>query len=193
MDITADSLDTILAALGEQLQSLGAQVELVVVGGSALLALGLVKRSTTDVDVVAFAHQGALQPAKPFPQPLEEARERVKRDFGLKEDWLNPGPTDLLQFGLPVGFWSRLTTRSYGDALTVHFAGRHDQIHFKLYAMTDQGAGRHEADLRALRPSRDELIAAARWARTQDPSPGFLMVLVSALRHLGVEDVDLGA
>lgn len=86
-----------------------------------------------------------------------------------------------------------MTTRNYGPALTVHFAGRLDQIHFKLYAMTDQGAGRHEADLRSLNPSRDELIAAAIWARTQDSSPGFLMVLLSALRHLGVEDVDLGA
>jgi hypothetical protein len=168
-------------------------MELVVVGGSALLALGLVKRSTTDVDIVAFAEEGTLHPAKPFPQPLEEAKERVKRDFGLKEDWLNPGPTDLLQFGLPDGFWNRLTTRSYGEALTVHFAGRLDQIHFKLYAMTDLGPGRHEADLRVLRPSREEIIAAAKWARTHDPSPGFLMVIRSALRHLGVEDVDLGA
>jgi hypothetical protein len=193
MDISADSLDPILSALGEQLQSLGARVELVVVGGSALLALGLVKRSTTDVDVVALAEEGTLHSAKPFPQPLEEAKERVKRDFDLRENWLNPGPTDLLQFGLPEGFWGRLTTRSYGGALTVHFAGRLDQIHLKLYAMTDQGSGRHEADLRVLRRNREELITGAKWARTHDPSPGFLMVILSALRHLGVEDVDLGA
>ncbi len=193
MDISADALDPILSALGEQLQALGAGVELVVVGGSALLALGFVTRTTKDVDIVAFAEQGALHPAKPFPQPLEEAKERVRRDFGLEEKWLNPGPTDLLQFGLPEGFWDRLTTRRYGDGLTVHFAGRLDQIHFKLYAMADQGPGRHEADLRALNPIREELVAAARWARTHDPSPGFLMVLEPALRHLGVEDVDLGA
>ena len=54
MDINAESLDPILSALGEQLHELGGRYELVVVGGSALLALGLVKRSTTDVDILAF-------------------------------------------------------------------------------------------------------------------------------------------
>ncbi len=59
--------------------------------------------------------------------------------------------------------------------------------------MVDQGGGRHEADLRALHPTRDELIAAARWTMTQDPSPGYRLVLKEALGVLGVEDVDLGA
>jgi len=42
------------------------------------------------------------------------------------------GPSSLLDFGLPEGFVARLKTRAYGDALTVHFASRLDQIHFKL-------------------------------------------------------------
>lgn len=87
---------------------------------------------------------------------------------------------------------TRVMTRHYGHALTVHFAGRVDQIHFKLFAMVDQAGGRHEADLRALHPSKDELIAAARWSVTQDPSPGYRMVLMNALSALGVEDADLG-
>jgi hypothetical protein len=86
----------------------------------------------------------------------------------------------------------RMVTRSSGTALIVHFAGRFDQIHFKLFAMVDQGGGRHEADLRALNPTEDELIAAARWSITQDPSPGYRTVLVDALRVLGVDDADLG-
>ncbi|MGH3273087.1 MAG: hypothetical protein ACRDNZ_02020 [Streptosporangiaceae bacterium] len=57
---------------------------------------------------------------------------------------------------------------------------------------TDQGGGRHEADLRALSPNHRELIAAARWSLTQDPSPGYRSVLVEALRILGVDDADLG-
>ena len=44
-----------------------------------------------------------------------------------------------------------------------------------------------------LHPTRDELIAAAHWTMTQDPSPGYRMVLKEALGVLGVEDVDLGA
>lgn len=59
--------------------------------------------------------------------------------------------------------------------------------------MVDQAGGRHEADLRALHPSRDELIAAARWPMTHDPSPGYRTVLKEALSALGVDDGALGA
>jgi len=192
MEITRETLDVILAALAEQLRSLDAQQEIVVIGGSALTALGLVKRATRDVDLLAIAEDGELHPAEPLPEALRTARDRVARDFDLAENWLNGGPTDLLTWGLPVGFMTRVVTRHYGNALTVHFAGRVDQIHFKLFAMVDQAGGRHEADLRALQPSKDELIAAARWSVTQDSSPGYRMVLKDALSALGVEDADLG-
>jgi hypothetical protein len=192
VDINADTLDVILAALADQLRSIGERQELVVIGGSALTALGLVRRATRDVDLVAIAENGELRSADPLPGALRVARDRVARDFGLDENWLNGGPTDLLKWGLPEGFMSRIVTRRYSDALTVHFASRLDQIHFKLFAMVDQAGGRHEADLRALSPSREELIAAARWSMTQDPSPGYRMVLEDALRVLGVEDDALG-
>lgn len=193
MQITQETLNQILAALGEQLQARDAREEIIVIGGSALLALGFVTRATKDVDIVGLAENGELRPATPLPASLQEARDRVGRDFGLGENWLNAGPTDLLQFGLPEAFLDRVTTHHYGPALTVYFAGRLDQIHFKLYAMVDQAGGRHEADLRALQPTREELIAAAKWTTTHDPSPGFRMMLMHALRKLGVEDVDLGS
>jgi hypothetical protein len=152
-----------------------------------------VRRTTRDVDLLAIAENGELRPAKPLPDALRAARDRVARDFDLDPDWLNPGPTDLLTWGLPTGFMARLVTRRYGPALVVHFAGRVDQIHFKLFAMVDQAGGRHEADLRALRPTAEELVAAARWSTTQDPSSGYRMMLVQALSALGVEDADLGS
>ncbi|MGO9499580.1 MAG: hypothetical protein ACLQA5_23150 [Solirubrobacteraceae bacterium] len=34
-------------------------------------------------------------------------------------------------------------------------ASRLDQIHLKRYALVDQGLGKHEGDLRALKPSRE--------------------------------------
>jgi hypothetical protein len=116
------------------------------------------------------------------------ARDRVARDFGLPAAWLNPGPASLLDFGLPDRFLERLESRSYGTALKVHFASRFDQIHFKLYAMADGTAGKHEADLRNLSPSRDELIAAARWTQTHDPSEPFREELLKVLAALGVDD-----
>lgn len=192
MDITGETLDVLLGALGEQLGALGSHVEIVVIGGSALAALGLVRRATRDVDVLAIAEKGELRLAEPLPDALLSARAAVARDFGLNENWLNAGPTDLIKWGLPRGFMTRVVTRQYGPALAVDFAGRVDQIHFKIFAMVDQGGGRHEADLRALGPTAAELIAAARWSITQDPSPGYRSVLVEALRYLGVDDADLG-
>ena len=184
----------LLDALGDQLQYANARYDLVVVGGSALVALGLVERPTRDVDIVALRDGDVLrQIGDALPEPLRAARDRVTRDLGLPEDWLNSGPASLLDFGLPEGFLARAQRRDHGQALTVWYASRYDQIHLKLYATVDQGAGRHEADLRALRPSRDELIVAARWTRTHDPSEGYLMVLTQVLTAFGVEDAPLGS
>lgn len=190
---SVDRANELLAALSEHLASRKRHYEIVVVGGSALLALGFVDRATKDVDVVALSDAGALQKADPLPADLLEARDLVARDFGLPANWLNAGPASLMDLGLPKGFMDRVQTRSLGDGLTVHFASRLDQIHFKLYALIDQGPGKHEQDLRALAPTRQELLQAARWTRRHDPSEGFREMLEEALRHLGVEDADLGA
>lgn len=192
MEITDETLGPLLGALADQLQALGSDAEIVVIGGSALTALALVSRATRDVDLLAIVEDGELRLAEPLPQALLAARAAVAADFGLAENWLNAGPTDLLKWGLPGAFMSRVVSRSFGTSLVVHFASRLDQIHFKLFAMVDQGGGRHEADLRALKPTQGELVAAARWSITQDPSPGYRSVLVDALRALGVDDADLG-
>jgi len=127
MEITDETIGLLFEALADQLQALGSHVEIVVIGGSALTALGLVKRATRDVDLLAIADNGELHLAEPLPQPLLTARSAVAADFGLAEDWLNAGPTDLLKWGLPEGFMSRVVTRSYGTALVVHLASRLDQ------------------------------------------------------------------
>lgn len=192
-DITnRKQLDEVFAALSEQLERSGSHYELVVVGGSALIALGFIARPTRDVDIVAVLSAGALTKADPLPKELVDARDRVARDFDLLENWLNPGPAGLMDFGLPDGFLERVETRQFPRALIVHFASRIDQIHFKLYAFADQEGGKHEQDLRALDPTREELVRAARWTRLHDPSEGFLQLLKKALANLGVADADLG-
>lgn len=188
---SASAAHELLEALGEQLLETGASFDLVVIGGSALLARGLIDRATRDVDVVALASPGGLRSAVSLPPQLIAAVERVARDFEVPNDWLNSGPAELLRFGLPSGFEQRWETRTYGDALRVRWASRFDQIHFKLYAAVDQ-AGKHLQDLEALRPSRDELVAAARWSRQHDASEGFLSALIEALKYFGVNDADLG-
>lgn len=186
-----ESLPRALASLGEVLGSRRLNYEVVGIGGSALVLLGYIHRATRDLDLVALVEGGDLVSAAPLPAPLAEAAADVARPFGLRPDWLNAGPASVLEFGLPEGFASRLETRRYG-ALTLHLAGRRDQIALKLYAAVDQGPNsKHTADLRALSPTSEELLAAARWTRTHDPSEGFRGELVRALVHFGVE-TDVG-
>ncbi len=184
----ADDTDTLLGALGEQLAARGDQYTLAVVGGSALLALALVARATRDVDVVALVDDGELVSAEPLPAGLHDAALVVARDFGLPEDWLNPGPASLTKFGLPAGFLERAEQRDYGASLNILFASRVDQIHLKLYATVDQGPGKHLTDLLALNPTHQELLDAAAWSRSHDPSEGYLSVLEEVLAHLRPDD-----
>jgi len=157
--------------------------ELLVCGGAALAATGLVERATDDIDVLALVVDGEEAAAKPFPEELRNAAGRVARTRGLPEKWLNPGPADMQEFGLPDGIVERATPKSYGELLTAHFLGRHDQIHLKLYAAVDQSGGKHLSDLNALEPTTDELATASGWAMQQDPSEGFRGLLIWFLKE----------
>ncbi|MBI3745560.1 MAG: hypothetical protein HY264_03380 [Chloroflexi bacterium] len=127
---------------------------------------------------------------RPIPEPLRIAVVDVARAYGLASDWVNLGPDSLLDLGLPDDFLGRLERHDYGGIVT-WLADRVDMVYFKLYAAVDQGPrSRPVQDLRELRPSRDELVAAGRWTLTHDPSPGYRSLLVEALRQLGVEDAD---
>ncbi len=179
--------ERLLAALGEQLHARHERHALVIVGGAALIVLGLVSRVTRDVDVVALHREGELVSAEQLPLGLIEAARLVAEDFGLPADWLNSGPASVLRWGLPEGFLERAERRTFGPALDALFASRLDQVHLKLYAVVDQGAGRHLQDLQSLEPSLEELRSAARWCQTHDPSDGFREALASVLEHLGVD------
>ncbi len=188
-----DEIEKALAALSEQLEVLGAGTfEMVVCGGAALNVLGYVRRTTKDVDVIAFVEKkgGSVSLIKsgPFPPLIKQAAEKVQRDFNLPDNWLNPGPASVMDFGLPEGLMDRTETRTYGNTLIIHYLGRYDQVHFKLYAAVDQG-GKHFDDLQALKPTSRELEEAARWSMTHDPSEGFRVILIDFLRKIGHDDV----
>jgi hypothetical protein len=153
-----------------------------------LLISRLLERPTKDLDVVALVIAGQYRRAQPFPDFLAAAVRDVAEATGLAPNWLNPGPTDLLDFGLLEGFEQRAIVRRFG-ALTLHVASREDQICFKLYASVDQvPQSKHTADLKKLRPSPEELRWAGEWCRTQDPSGGFAQQLELALRAFGGSD-----
>src|SRR5688572_21439859 len=182
-------LEEALQALGAVLEARGHALEIVSVGGGSLLLLDLTTRSTRDLDIVALIQDGQYATAKPLPEPLVEAARDVGDALGLGENWLNAGPAELLTFGLPDGFAERAERRTYGS-LVLHIASRLDQLHLKLYASVDQGPrSKHVTDLQLLSPTRDELLAAARWARQHDPSEPFREELIQTLRFFGVDDV----
>jgi hypothetical protein len=190
MSLDGSSLDRALSALGELLEARGTTYRLAAVGGGAMLLLDLISRPTKDLDLVGQIEAGDVTGIDPLPVPLKEAIADVARALGLPSDWLNPGPASLLDLGLPAGFVERGHTRRYGG-LEIVLADRFDQIHLKLYASADQGPlSKHFADLKTLEPTRDELLTAARWARTHDPSEGFAGDLAKSLEALGIGDPD---
>ena len=187
--LSSTALDEALHTLGAVLAARGQTASLVLVGGGALVLLGLADRSTKDLDVVARVDAGQLREAEPFSAALVEAIADVALALDLEPDWLNPGPASLLRLGLPPGSQARAHERDYG-ALQIWLADRVDQIHLKRYAAADHwpDRSRHLRDLEGLSPSPAELRAAARWCQSHDPSEGFReILLVPVLRHLGVE------
>ncbi len=107
-------------------------VRLVVCGGAAMIATGLLSRTTRDVDIVALMNEsyGLVAPV-PLPEYLLKAASEVAEAFKLPESWLNNGPSrnegGLFQMGLPQGLQERLHAREYGSHLTVYFTDRQDR------------------------------------------------------------------
>ncbi|MCF7848767.1 MAG: hypothetical protein K9M45_07960 [Kiritimatiellales bacterium] len=193
--LSMEQLNQALGLLGADLEDKGfGPYHLVVCGGAALIACRLVARTTAYVDVVALVNEHSeLVCPDPLPPEILQAAEFVQKSLMLPEDWLNNGPSrdpgGLFQVGLPLGISNRLKRQDFGSNLTVHFLGRYDQIHLKLFAAVDSGPGRHVADLLELKPTETELEAAARWALTHDPSQGFRIMLISMLRTLEFKNV----
>jgi len=188
--ITPNRLESLLEGLGQVLEARGLTYTLVTVGGASLLLQRLSVRPTRDLDVIAVGDGQGLRKAEVLPTSLLEAARDVGIAAGVGENWLNAGPAGLMDFGLPAGFIERCEVKRYGS-LTLLIASRLDQICFKLYAAVDQApASKHLDDLRLLEPTADELVAAARWSMTHDPSAGYRGQLVSLLLMLGVPDAD---
>jgi hypothetical protein len=142
---------------------------------------------TQDVDILGQIHANDIVSPRPLPAWLLAAAEDVRTQLSLPAHWLNAQVAEetLFSCGLPEGLAGRLVTRDYGSRLCISFIGRRDQIFFKLHATVDRDGGRHLQDLLDLRPDAEELLAAARWTRTQDPSDGFRFLLTGMLTQLG--------
>ena len=188
--IERQRLDEALATLGALLEERGEHIGVLVIGGGSLLLLGVVERPTADVDVVGYPSTVGYTKAETLPGFLATAVRDVGDALGLGPGWFNTGPAGLIDLGLPTGLEDRVTVQTYGT-LEIHLPALQDLVCFKLYATVDQTErSKHFKDLQALAPTADELLSAARWARTHDPSPGFLGELLRILWLLDVEVSD---
>lgn len=182
-------IERALQAVGELLAAEREEVDVVVVGGATLNLLGIIRRTTRDVDVIAQAYRDAggrlrLAHAEPFPDPLERAIEAVGRDLGLEPDWMNAAVGRQWAAGLPPGIEHDVEWRTYGG-LRVGLVGRRSLIALKLFAAVDQGPRSvHMQDLLALGPADDELAFAASWVRTQDASAEFPGMVQQAVEYV---------
>ena len=169
-------------------------VELVSCGGASLNLMGLVSRSTSDVDIICVAEVRAkgkvhLLAGTTLPVRLTELIAEVGRELGLKEEWLNFGPAPLMDFGLPHGLEMRLKRKSYGRCLALQVVSRLDQIHLKLYAAMDPMTRieTHLGDLMDLEPTEAEARAAVDWLLERKTSADFRRKLKQVLDRIGHE------
>src|SRR5580700_2860861 len=90
LEITPDTLDRALRLLGELLAARNHPYQhFVVCGGSSLIALGLVNRTTKDVDILARIDANGLVTPRPLPDWLIGAAREVARQLDLPGDWMN--------------------------------------------------------------------------------------------------------
>jgi hypothetical protein len=172
-------------------------LSLVVCGGSALNVLNIASRTTRDVDVLAIVEETEkgihLRYDRSLPKEFCGFVMEVGRDLGLQDDWLNMGPKNVLQvYGAPAGMTDRWERREYGPSLTVYFASRLDQVHFKLLAASDPKAEpRHLEDLvLRIKPTAEEVRVAVGWLLGRETSPWFRGNVRRTVEALGYDNIN---
>jgi hypothetical protein len=188
------SLVRALEELGGVLTDRGLTFRIAVVGGAALLLSRESDRATQDVDVVSVARgEAPLATESSLPPELRNAAEDVADLHGLNKDWLNAGAVGVLRGRLPSGYEQRLRARSYGN-LVVGVLGRSDLLGLKVLAASDEGPdSRHTHDVRAMKPTGEELEAAFTWARAQKPAESPEFEDIAQVLGLDGSDGDISA
>lgn len=154
MNAVLEKFDRYLAQRGLRFQS-------VIIGGAALIAMGVINRKTKDVD--------CLSPE--IPDEIKQASRdfaRENTDFDLIDNWLNNGPMSLVN-ELPPDWQSRLVTIYTGQSIVLQTLGRTDLLRTKLFALCDRLED--WPDCIALAPAADELNTCLPWVVDRDGNP----------------------
>jgi len=129
--------------------------ETTVVGGAALVMMGVVNRATKDVD--------CLTPV--IPLQITNAIKEFAKNEKLEEDWFNSGPASLAK-DLPAGWQGRRVPLFRGKALVLITLGRLDLLRAKIFALLDRQQDLN--DCLAMKPRPDELRTCYPWLRERD-------------------------
>lgn len=168
-------------------------MEVLCCGASALCVLGLLSRSTMDVDVLGLVVRDRdLNPCEVFPVEMERAIANAGLELGLADDWFNGSASRLLERGVPKGTLERSSAhrRTFGPCLTVRFLDRKDQVALKLFAAMDSIDGmRHLKDLEEITPEAGEISHALTWMGGWESSAAFRAKLKQIVTGLGFEDL----
>jgi hypothetical protein len=154
-------------------------MEVLCCGASALCVLGLLSRSTMDVDVLGVVVRDLdLEPCEVFPGEMERAIANAGLELGLDEDWFNGSASRLLERGVPEGTLERSLAhrRSFGPCLTIRFLDPVDGV-------------RHLKDLEEISPDAGEISHALRWIRGWVSSDAFRSKLKAMVEGLGFVDL----
>ena len=135
--------------------------EATIIGGAALIVMGVIDRATKDVD--------CLDPHIP-PDIKKASIEFAKANphFKLIEHWLNNGP-DSLKRDLGEGWRAGVEPIFEGKAMKLYTLGRLDLLKSKLFACCDRDLDFN--DCLALNPTSSELDECIEWVIERDGSP----------------------
>lgn len=140
----------VLPTFDAYLADRGLRFDSVIIGGSALVLLGVVTRFTDDCDV--------LDPD--IPEAIRTAASHFAKEHGLDDGWLNSRAHEFTSVPgcLPEGWRARLRVAFEGKAMRLETLGHFDLLCTKLVALVDRGID--YKDCVALAPSADDLRAA---------------------------------
>lgn len=158
-------------ALNGQMELMNISRTIVICGGSALVALGWIRRETRDVDVI--------EPI--LDEALLDAAALTADKLGLDSDWLNNGVSPI-KSSLPSGWEARTVTIYQGLSLTVKALGRQDLLSTKLLGACDRGDD--ISDLVGAEITEEELHIAKSWVLKQDASNIWPRIVDQCIREI---------
>jgi hypothetical protein len=169
------------------LEERGLEFRGTVIGGAALIVMGIIDRATEDVD--------CLEPT--LPEEIRKAASHFRSVYKgdgapLKEDWLNNGPASLTR-DLPAGWEKRRVPLFKGKSLKLSTLGRLDLLRSKIFAFCDR-----QLDFRdcvALKPTPRELRTIYPWLKERDLNELWPKHALNSLQAIAKElgyEFDLG-